>query len=115
MSYNRLGQQDGKDPSEYSISIINLLDKVSALCRISEHILSSLISHHHAKILTGIKQKQMVERWGIGTYWIQNGPERMDMRWKRAELFSVLPYFGIPSTSPLQTSSLFVQLLTERG
>lgn len=63
MHYNRLGQQDGKDPSEYSISIINLLDKVSAPCRISEYIMSSLISHHHAKILIGIKQKQMAEKW----------------------------------------------------
>lgn len=63
MCYNRLGQQDGKDPSEYSISIINLLDKVSAPCRISEYIISSLISHHHAKILIGIKQKQMAEKW----------------------------------------------------
>lgn len=63
MCYNRLGQQDGKDPSEYSISIINLLDKVSAPCRISEYIISSLISHHHTKILIGIKQKQMAEKW----------------------------------------------------
>lgn len=111
MCYNRLGQQDGKDPSEYSIPIINLLDKVSAPCRISEYIISSLISHHHAKILIGIKQKS----GGVQTSWIQNDPERMDMRYRRVELFSFLPYFCIPSTSLLQTSSLFVQLLMERG
>lgn len=68
MCYNRLGQRDGKDPSEHSISIINLLDKVSAPRRISEYIISSLISHHHAKILIGIKQKQMAEKWGGGRF-----------------------------------------------
>lgn len=45
-------------------------------------------------------------------YCPQDGPQKANMR---TEVFSELPYFGIPSTSLLQTSSQFVQLLTERG
>lgn len=77
MCYNRLGQWDAKDPSEYSISIINLLDKVPAPWRISEYIISSLISHHHAKILPGRKQKQMGEKWG--------GSNILDTKWSRKD------------------------------
>lgn len=103
MRYHTLGQQDGQDPSEYSISTTNLLAKVSAPCRISEHIISSLISHHHAKILIGIKQKQMAEKWGglntLDTNWSrQDGYEVQDSRIILC-ITSFLHSFNKPSTN----------------
>lgn len=92
----------------FTFSIINLLDKVSAPCIISKYIISSRISHYHGKVFIGIKQKQMAEEGGsniLATKWsIKDGYEAQEK-----ELFSALPYFGIPSTTLLQTSSLFVQ------
>lgn len=61
------------------------------------------------------KAETQGRRAGVHMYWSQHGPQRMNIMYKRTDMFSELPYFGIPSTILLQTSSLFVQLLMERG
>lgn len=44
----------------------------------------------------------MAEKQAVQMYCSQDGPQKANMR---TEEFSELPYFGIPSTSLLQTSS----------